>query len=197
MLQAMAAATPHSGPRQVTLEEWALLEDDERELVDGVLTEAEVPDVTHETVVVFLISLLRAWVQPRGGRTLGALKLRVDERRGRLPDVCVYFAGHSKLPPHGLVTIPPDLVVEVVSATPSDAKRDRVHKLDDYAAFGARFYWIVDPALRTLEVWEIGPQGRYSRALAAESGVVSRVPGCEGLSLDLDAMWAEVDALGG
>jgi hypothetical protein len=33
------------------------------------------------------------------------------------------------------------------------------------------------------------------RACSATSGKVERVPGCEGLVVDLDALWREVDRL--
>jgi Uma2 family endonuclease len=71
-----------------------------------------------------------------------------------------------------------------------------VEKVDDYAAFAIRWYWIVDPELRSLEILELGSDGRYVHALGATSGVVDPVPGCEGLILDLDGLWAEVDQLG-
>jgi len=71
---------------------------------------------------------------------------------------------------------------------------DRIEKPDDYAGFRVRFYWIVDPALRTFEVLELGPDGRYVRAVAASAGSVA-IPGCEGLVLPLDQLWAKVDQL--
>jgi len=36
--------------------------------------------------------------------------------------------------------------------TAQRARRDRVDKLSDYASAGIRYYWILDPQLRTLEV---------------------------------------------
>ena len=67
--------------------------------------------------------------------------------------------------------------------------------MDDYAAFGVRYYWIVEPELRTFEVFELGTDGRYARALGAASGTIDQVPGCEGLTLELDELWRQVDAI--
>ena len=45
----------------------------------------------------------------------------------------------------------PDLIVEVLS--PSTAKKDRGYKKDLYEKVGVREYWIVDPKLRSIEVY--------------------------------------------
>jgi Uma2 family endonuclease len=68
-------------------------------------------------------------------------------------------------------------MVEVVSPRPSDARRDRLEKMAEHAAFGVRYYWILDPSVRLLEVFELDTRGRYARALGAAAGVVASIPG--------------------
>jgi hypothetical protein len=46
-----------------------------------------------------------------------------------------------------------------------------------------------------IALWELGADGRYVRACAATGGKIDPVPGCGGLVLDLDALWAKVDEL--
>lgn len=43
---------------------------------------------------------------------------------------------------------------------------------------------------------QLGHDGRYVHALDATEGLIENVPGCEGLTLDLDALWRELDRLG-
>jgi Uma2 family endonuclease len=181
----------------MTLEEWAAMEEDESgELVDGRLEEEEVPDLTHETVVAWLVYLLKSWLG-RGGFVFGSDdKYAVRLNRGRKPDVAVYLSPDgSSLPRRGIVCVSPDIVIEVVSPSPRDERRDRIEKVDEYAAFGVRFYWIADPSLQSLEIFEL-TEGRYARAARATEGRMNAVPGCPSLALDLDDLWSEISRLG-
>ena len=193
-----ALAIPEHAPRsEMSLVAWAALpEDDEGELVDGRLVEEEVPGLEHEAIVAWLIGALRPWVVERGGFVFGSeLKMAVRPRRGRKPDVSVYLPGGPRPGRGALARMPPGIIVEVISASPRDVRRDRIEKPDEYAAFGVRFYWLIDPVARTLEIFELGADGRYARALGAAGGTIE-VPGCAALRLDLDALWAEIDRLG-
>jgi Uma2 family endonuclease len=181
----------------MTLEEWADLDEDEPgELVDGRLEEEEVSSFLHEAIVAHLLQMLGAWASAAGGWAFGSgAKLAVAPRRGRKPDISVYFKG-SRTPGKrdSIARTPPSIIVEVLSPRPRDGRRDRVEKRAEYARFGVRFYWLVDPEPRVVEIFELGSDGRYTVALSASAGS-HPVPGCEGLSVDLDALWAEIDRL--
>jgi Uma2 family endonuclease len=177
----------------MTLEEWASRDEDAAgELVDGFLVEEEVPDFVHEAAVAWLVMRLGAWTRPRGGFVFASqIHYRVGERTGRVPDVSVFFG----MPRRGrgmLQTHMPDIVVEVVSPRPRDERRDRVEKMTEYAQAGMRWYWLLDPALGSFEIFELTPNATYARVLAATEGIAGAVPGCDGLSLDLDALWSEL-----
>jgi Uma2 family endonuclease len=178
----------------MTLEEWADLDDEiEGELVDGFLEEEEMPSFLHEVIVGWLIETLRVWARRRGGRVAASeAKIAVGPQRGRKPDVSMYVRSRMPAAADRLITAVPHLIVEVTSPRPRDARRDRVDKLGDYARAGIRYYWILDPQLRSLEVFELGRGGRYTVALTATAGRVG-VPGCPGLVVDLDGLWREVD----
>ena len=184
-------------PRAMSIDEWtALPEDEPGELVDGYLQEEEMPGLLHEIVVAWLLRVLGVWASARGGLVFGSeAKFAISAGRGRKPDLGMYLPGHPPLPRHGAVRVPPDVAVEIVTPTPRDVRRDRVEKFDDYAAFGVRYYWIVDPEQQTLEIFELGGDGRYVRALGATGGTFTTVPGCAGLALALDELWREPEKL--
>lgn len=184
--------------RPMSFEEWGALDEDEGgELVDGVLVEEEVPTFVHETVVALLVALFQTWLGPGRGAVGGSeAKFQVSLQRGRKPDLFVYLP-ESRLPPGraSVIDVPPDVMVEVVSQRPRDQRRDRVEKLAEYSRFGVRYYWLVDTEARTFQILELGPDGRYVHAVDVTSGRVELVPGCPGLTVDVDALWAEVERL--
>jgi Uma2 family endonuclease len=183
-------------PERLTLKQWASMDEDEPgELVDERLVEEEVPTILHEAVVSWLIETLRKWARPRGGWVFGSEhKIAVSARRGRKPDVCMYAPGVALCGRDALSKIPPSVIVEVLSQHPRDVRRDRMEKAIEYARFGVRWYWLVDPNAQLFEIWELGPTGHYMQVDPASTGRV-HIAALEGLELDLDALWADVAPL--
>jgi hypothetical protein len=135
----VAEATLHEalfGPR-LSLEEWAdLSEDVPGEFVDGRLVEEEVPDYLHEVLVAWLARVIGNWGDTRDVIVGGSdAKFGVSPNRGRKPDLSVFLDGRRP-PARGLVRVPPDIAVEVVSPSPRDARRDREEKMSEYSSFG-------------------------------------------------------------
>lgn len=179
----------------MNLDEWVALP--EGELVNGELVAEEVVDFVHEEIVSALIVTIRRWVLPRGGFVYGSGgKFALGPGHGRKPDLSVFLPGGAVPPRHGAASSPPDIMVEILSRHPRDVMRDRVEKADAYAIFGVRFYWIIDPGARTLEIVELDRGHRWTRVLTASAGAVE-VPGCPELRIDLDTLWTEVDRLVG
>ncbi|HZH99229.1 MAG TPA: Uma2 family endonuclease [Fimbriimonadaceae bacterium] len=192
-----ARAAPASGePPRMTIEEWAAMPEDEPgELVGGYLVEEEMADFEHETIVSFLNAALRTWVAPKGGFVAGSeAKLAVGPEQGRKPDLSVYLPGGSTPPRRGPIRVPPDIVIEVEGPTSLDARRD-FEKEQDYAAFGIRWCWHIDPASRCLMVRELQSDRRYKTVVSTVHRC-GAIPGCADLTIDLDALWDELDRLG-
>ena len=190
------AAHDVSAGSRLSLEEWASLDEDVAgEWVDHHLVEEEMAEIVHEAIVAWLVRVLGTYFAPKRGWVFGSeVKLAVSTKRGRKPDVVVYLPGSRMPARRGVVNVPPDIAVEVVSATPADRRRDRIEKHDEYAAFGIRWYWIVDPEARTFEIFERNASGRYELATHGAGGSLRPLPERD-LALDLDALWSEIDEL--
>jgi Uma2 family endonuclease len=181
----------------MTLEEWAELPDDvPGEFVDGRLVEEEMPNFVHEVIVMWLGYVFLGWAEKTNAIVGGSgAKFAVSRERGRKPDATVFLSSTKRPPAKGMVRVPPDIAIEVVSPSRRDQRRDREEKLAEYAEFGIRWYWIVDPERRSVEIQALGEDGRYALAVERSTGSITEIPGCPGLVLDLDVLWSKADAL--
>ena len=85
--------------------------------------------------------------------------------------------------------VAPDWICEVLS--PSTAAFDRVEKMPLYAREGVRHAWLVDPIARTLEVFALGAEGRWTLAGVHRDAARVRAEPFDAIELDLEALWAK------
>jgi Uma2 family endonuclease len=97
------------------------------------------------------------------------------ERLPRVPDVS-YFE------------LNPDWACEIVSSGTGHLDRDR--KMPLYAREGLPHFWIVDPILRTVEVYRLQGLGWFRVTTYLERDVV-RIEPFEDLELDLSRWWID------
>jgi len=135
---------------RLTADEYSQLEDDgcRYELIDGVVCMTPSPVGVHTFVVGEITAQIGAFLRKHPlGRVAVGLDVHVGEGpRGRelvyRPDVLFLRSEHVR---RGMefVSVPPDLIVEVVSVT--SRRLDQVTKKADYERFGVAEYWVLDP----------------------------------------------------
>jgi len=150
--------------RTLTVDDLAAMPDDGHryELIDGALIVTPAPSVRHQTVSMELATLLRL-ASPRRLKVLAApLDVVLDQRTSVQPDLLV--AGREDFGTQNLPS-PPLLAVEILS--PSTQLLDLNLKKAAYERAGVASYWVVDPAIPRLVVWELR-EGVYVQVAEVE-----------------------------
>lgn len=177
-------------PGPYRLRDYEQLPDEPRcELILGRYVVSPAPLVRHQIVVALAWQYLERFArESQGLAVLAPVDVVLADHSVVQPDV-LYVARERRGIVKDRVEGAPDLVVEVLS--PGSAWRDRGEKLKLYAEGRVREYWIVDPAEKQIE-FLINDEGRFVVVLAADNAY--RSSAIQGLTLDLAAFWAEVDA---
>lgn len=170
---------------RLTYEDYRDLPDDGKryELIDGDLNVTPAPATRHQVVVIQLVRSLGDWVleQKLGVVFTAPYDIVLSAEDVVQPDLVYIAEAHRGRVKVDRFDGPPDLVVEVLSE--HHRRRDEVIKLHLYERHGVGEYWIVDPELETVKVFEL-TDGSYRRSaeLSAEAGDVlssHRIPGFE------------------
>nr|WP_276598876.1 Uma2 family endonuclease [Nannocystis sp. SCPEA4] len=124
---------------------------------------------------------------PGGWWILQEIDVRFTRHDVTRPDVAGWR--RARLPsPAGLrpIEVVPDWICEVLS--PSNARHDRVFKARLYAAHGVPYYWLVDPAERTLEAYVL-KDSQWLVAGTWDDTAVARVPPFEAVELPVGRLF--------
>ena len=191
MSEAGTRYSVETGRSGLTYADYCALPDDglRYEIVDGLLFAEPSPRRAHQKAVGNLFAILHAHVRAHGlGEVYVApFDVILDPRTTVVPDLVFVVRDRLKIVAERGVEGAPDLLVEVLS--PGTARRDRVRKLNAYARYGVRHYWLLDPEAKTVEAFEL-VDGAY-RLAAAVGGDDELRPGVfPGLAISLPILFA-------
>lgn len=171
-----------------------LPEGERAELIDGDMYMMAPPLIKHQRIAGNVFNEISNFLKKRNGNCEAFIApvgvfLNNDEHTYVEPDVFV-VCDPKKIKEKGCYGAP-DWVIEVVS--PSSKSMDYLIKLFKYKNAGVREYWIVDPDLKTVLVYQFSEDeereniGIYDFTDAVPSGV------CQGLAIDFSSI--RVDAV--
>lgn len=123
-------------------------------LLNGEVIEMPSPTFEHQTTVL----RLGAWLLQRcseigGSAVIAPMDVYFDEANIPQPDVMWVAPNSQCVIEQKRLVGAPDLIIEVLS--PSTALYDKRDKFRLYEKHGVREYWLVDPALKLIEVWQL------------------------------------------
>jgi Uma2 family endonuclease len=161
------------------------------EIIDGELFVSSAPSWNHNRAAKRLCTALDNWGDETGlGEAMHVPGLIFTDDNNVIPDLV--WVSREKLDRGldgaGHLTVAPDIVVETLSPGPDNARRDRVAKFGLYSRQGVQEYWLVDPALRIVEVFR--HDGRALELVASLSGDDALTsPLLPGFACPLSRLW--------
>jgi len=148
------------------------------------------PTMAHQDMLIFLFELLKAYVLKHQLGKVYVAPVPVRLRAGRYREPDVFFVSTQRVhEAEGKYPSGADLVMEIVSGSPSDRARDLVEKRHDYAQAGIPEYWIVDPDEGAITVlWLEGEAYVEHGRFAGDETATSRL--LPGFAVAVAAVWA-------
>jgi Uma2 family endonuclease len=113
----------------------------------------------------------------------------VQDQVVAVPDIGGWRKQRMPMVPRGhRFEVVPDWLCEILS--PTTAAFDRTEKMPVYAQYGVRHLWLLDPAARTLEVFEIR-DARWTLHAAFKGNERISAPPFQEVSITLSDLWVD------
>jgi Uma2 family endonuclease len=162
------------------------------EIIDGVLRTHPRPAPPHARAASKLGAKLdRVFDEGEGGpggwSILDEPEIHFANGDILVPDLASWRVERmAQLPTTAYFEIAPDWVCEVLS--PSTEAEDRADKMPSYAASEVGHVWLIDPLLRTLEVFRLEAK-RWTLLTTVRGDARVRAEPFKELKLDLSSLW--------
>jgi Uma2 family endonuclease len=138
------------------------------ELIDGDIMRRTSPNLEHQEASMMLSTLMNTFIlEKKMGKLYAApMDVYLSPTDLFVPDLVFVATGNpATMGPNRCIVGVPDLIVEILSKGTQSV--DRGIKMRQYRAAKVPEYWIVDPRLQSVEVYEWTNTG-YELASAAE-----------------------------
>jgi Uma2 family endonuclease len=160
------------------------------ELIHGDLYLFPRPNPKHTRVNTNLPALLIPRLQfGQGGPGGWVFMAEPEIHRGGdvlVPDIAAWRVERYQEPAEAYFSIAPDWICEI--ASPSTAKVDREEKLPTYRQWGVQYAWIVEPTLRTLDIYN-GGAATWSLVRSFVGTETVRAAPFDDIELELALLW--------
>lgn len=171
--------------RPLTFDEFVQLfgEDDDVELVDGMVVKRMAAKDIHEDLQGWLLFVIRGYAE---GKKLGIVRgsrtaVKITEHRGRLPDIVFVRAENAHIVQEDGIFGTPDLVIEIWS--PGDRLSEMLEKEADYRSIGVPEIWLIDQMRKQVRV--LRKRGRRYDEQVLRRGILK--------SEVVEGFWLKVD----
>lgn len=188
--------SPKPGKRAATYEDVLRAPDDRTaQVLEGQLILTPRPRLEHQTAAGALRGALDPFIRKPGGPNgPGGWWILMEpevhlQRDILVPDVAGWRRDRMPEGPRGpYATLAPDWICEIIS--PSTAGHDRMVKMRIYARENVGHVWLVDPAMRTIEVFRLKGE-EWVLAQTAFGSAPERLEPFAEVELDLSRWWGE------
>lgn len=181
---------------QVTLDEYLQIRESTEELleyIDGFIYISPSPSTRHQRISRKLLVQLDRFLEGKPCEVFSApfdIELKNDRIEGKkvvIPDLSI-ICDKNGLTDSRYIGVP-NLIVEILS--PSNQSHDLITKLNIYMNYGVKEYWIVNPMLKSVTIYQLNDDMYDQYAIKTEEGQI-RSGFLDGFSVELKELFSEM-----
>lgn len=124
------------------------------EIFEGELFVSKAPALKHQQLIGRLNTILNNYLDQNPiGQVWITPGVIFDELNSAIPDLVLVAESRIAQIASGIHIVgAPDLAIEILSPGAENTRRDNIVKRQNYAKFGVKEYWIVEPVVEVIEI---------------------------------------------
>lgn len=126
------------------------------EIIDGERHEAIPANFEHGSLAGDFAKFLGEYLKDKGNIAVGEIGILISKNPLRIRAADVVYISKEKTPerPKGILEIPPDLIIEIISE--SNTAWEMTGKVKDYLSIGVERIILIDPLTQTVSLYQKG-----------------------------------------